>query len=248
MTAYEAVYEQGTTVRVLRQETVAWGTGALTLERPAGFTFKPGQSVDLTLVDPPETDAKGDRRALSLVSAPFERELVVATRLRGSAFKRSLGTLAPGAKVRLDGPFGSFALHADRARTAVFIAGGIGITPFMSMLRQTLHGEPPRPLVLLYSNRQPRDAAFLAELELLEQRHRGTFQFVPTMSQRVTVQEWKGRQGLIDAELIAAVLAEQRHPVFYVVGPPRMVGGMRELLATFKVSDDDIRSEDFGGY
>jgi ferredoxin-NADP reductase len=173
---------------------------------------------------------------------------VVATRVRGSAFKRVVSGLQPGAKVRLEGPFGSFALHGDRARAAVFIAGGIGITTFMSMLRQALHDAPPRPLALLYSNRQPRDAAFLAELELLEQRHRGTLRFVPTMSQRVPVSEWKGRQGPIDAELLAAALAGQPRPVCYVVGPPRMVNGMREMLGALGVSDDDVRSEDFGGY
>jgi ferredoxin-NADP reductase len=246
MTAYEK--PTSFELPLVRQETVAWGTVALTFEKPAGFTFKPGQSVDLTLLDPPPTDAKGNRRALSIVSAPFERELVVATRLRDSAFKRALGELRPGAKVQVDGPFGSFALHSDRTRAAVFIAGGIGITPFMSMIRQALHEGAARKLVLLYSNRQPRDAAYLAELQALEQRHRDAFQLVPTMSQRVSLQEWKGRQGVIDAELLADAVAERPRPVFYVVGPPGMVAGLRQVLAGLGVSDDDIRAEDFAGY
>lgn len=246
MTAYER--PTSFTLSLLRQETVAWGTVALTFGKPAGFTFKPGQSVDLTLVDPPETDAKGNRRALSIVSAPFEDELVVATRLRDSAFKRVLWGLKPGATVQVDGPFGSFGLHSDRARAAVLIAGGIGITPFMSMIRQALHDGLERQLVLLYSNRQPRDAAYLAELQQLESRHRERFQLIPTMSERVAVAEWKGRQGLVDRELVAAVMAEHARPVFYVVGPPAMVGAMKELLAGLGISDDDIRSEDFGGY
>lgn len=246
MTAYER--PTSFELQLIRQETVAWGTVALTFGKPAGFAFKPGQSIDLTLVDPPETDAKGNRRALSIVSAPFQDELVVATRLRDSAFKRVLWGLKPGAKVQVDGPFGSFGLHGDRARAAVLIAGGIGITPFMSMIRQALHEGPARRLVLLYSNRQPRDAAYLAELQQLESRHRDSFQFVPTMSERVAVAEWKGRQGLVDRELIAEVMAGHARPVFYVVGPPAMVGAMKELLAGVGIGDDDIRSEDFGGY
>lgn len=246
MTAYETPtrYEP----RLLRQETVAWGTVALAFERPAGFAFKPGQSVDLTLIDPPETDAKGDRRALSIVSAPYEDELVFATRLRESAFKRTLWSLKPGAKVRLEGPFGSFGLHSDHARAAIFIAGGIGITPYMSMIRQALHDGVDRRLVLLYSNRQPRDAAYLGELERLEAQHRGRFRLIPTMSERVSLAEWKGRQGLVDRDLLAGVMAEHAHPVFYVVGPPAMVAAMKELIAGFGVSDDDVRSEDFSGY
>jgi ferredoxin-NADP reductase len=246
MTAYEK--RTSFELRLLRQEAVAWGTVALAFEKPADFAFKPGQSVDLTLLDPTETDAKGNRRALSIVSAPYEPELVFATRLRDSAFKRTLWSLAPGAKVQVDGPFGSFGLHGDRTRAAVLIAGGIGITPFMSMIRQALHDGPRRALVLLYSNRQPRDAAFLAELQSLEARHRDSFRLIPTMSERVSPTEWKGRQGLIDAELIATVRAEHPQPVFYVVGPPAMVSGMRQLLANCGIGDDDIRSEDFGGY
>jgi ferredoxin-NADP reductase len=243
-------YEKPTTfeLRVVRQQTIARGTLELRLEKPAGFTFKPGQSIDLTLLEPSATDAKGNRRALSLVSAPFEPELVVATRLRDSAFKRVLAGLQPGATVQVDGPFGSFGLHADRTRAAVFIAGGIGITPFMSMIRQSLHAAPPRSLALLYSNRQPRDAAYLEELQALEQDPRGRLQLIPTMSERVASSEWAGRQGLVDAGLVAAVLAEHPRPVFYVVGPPAMAAAMRQLLAGLGIGDDDIRSEDFGGY
>jgi ferredoxin-NADP reductase len=246
MTAYEK--QTRFELRLVRQETVAWGTVALAFEKPAGFTFKPGQSVDLTLVDPPETDAKGDRRALSIVTAPFEGELVFATRLRDSAFKRVLWNLKPGAKVQVDGPFGSFGLHSDPARAAVFLAGGIGITPFMSMIRQALHEGAKRRLVLLYANRQPRDAAYLPELQQLAAQHGDSFRLVPTMSERVAVTEWQGRRGLIDRELLASVVAEHARPVFYVVGPPAMVAAMRDLLARFGVGDDDVRSEDFGGY
>jgi len=246
MTAYEK--PTGFELRLIRQETAAWGTVALAFEKPAGFRFKAGQSVDLTLIDPPETDAKGSRRALSIVSAPFEDELVFATRLRDSAFKRTLWGLQPGAKVRIEGPFGSFGLHGDVTRPAILLAGGIGITPFMSMIRHALHDAAKRRLVLLYSNRQPRDAAYLAELQQLASRHGDWLEFTPTMTERVSPTEWQGRQGLIDRALIASVIAEHARPVFYVVGPPAMVAAMKELLAGSGVSEDDIRSEDFGGY
>ena len=113
-------------VKLSGREQVAEGTVAFRFEKPAGFAFRAGQAVVLELAD---------RRTFSLVSAPFESELVIATRMRDTAFKRALNALPDGASVKLTGPLGQFRL-ADTARPAVFIAGGIGITPFMSMLRQ----------------------------------------------------------------------------------------------------------------
>jgi ferredoxin-NADP reductase len=127
-------------IRLASKVAVADGTMAFHFAKPPGFTFKPGQAIDVVLGDP----RGGDRRhTFSLVSAPFEDELVVATRMRDSPFKRALGELEDGGAARLDGPFGSLTLHNDRSRAAVFIAGGIGITPFMSMLRQAAHDGRP---------------------------------------------------------------------------------------------------------
>src|SRR5713226_4812609 len=115
------------------REEVAEGTMAFHFSKPAGFDFKAGQSMTVALVDPPETDAKGNRRNFSIVSAPFERDLMIATRMRDTAYKRVLKTMPIGTKLQLRGPGGMFALENDQ-RSAVFLAGGIGITPFVSML------------------------------------------------------------------------------------------------------------------
>src|SRR5690349_15824858 len=118
------------------QETVARGTSAFRLARPEGFAFAAGQAVNLTLVDPPETDAKGSSRTFSIASGPSESTLQIATRMRDTAFKRVLGSLAPGAALKIRGPMGKFILPEDPSRPVVLLAGGIGITPFMSMLRE----------------------------------------------------------------------------------------------------------------
>lgn len=145
----------GFQVALMKRCTIARDTLCVSLEKPAGFAFKAGQAIDLILLDPPETDAKGNRRAFSIVSAPHEREITVATRVRDSAFKRVLQRLAPGAKMQVEGPFGSLTLHGNRSRPAIFIAGGIGITPFVSILRQALYEALPQAMTLLYSNRSP---------------------------------------------------------------------------------------------
>jgi ferredoxin-NADP reductase len=234
-------------IRLLRRDAVARDTIKLTFEKPAGFSFKAGQAVDLTLPEPPETDAKGNRRAFSLVSAPHEPGLVVATRARDTAFKRVLRGLEPGARLQLEGPFGSLTLHGNGARPAVFIAGGIGITPFMSIIKQALHDHLPHRMTLLYSNRRPEDAAFLGDLLGLQQQHAGQLTVIPTMTASEGT-AWGGRTGVIDAALLRSVSASAMQPVYYVVGPPGLVAGMRAVLADVGVDDDDIRTEDFAGY
>jgi ferredoxin-NADP reductase len=106
----------------------------------------------LELLDPPAGDGQ-KRRTFSLVSAPFESTRAIATRMRDTAFKRALKALPDGASVKLSGPIGQFTL-ADAARPAVFIAGGIGITPFMSRLRQANQERSTQSFLLLYSNRR----------------------------------------------------------------------------------------------
>jgi ferredoxin-NADP reductase len=148
---------------------VAEGTLAFHFERPAGFQFKAGQFVNVTLVEPPETDAEGNSRSFSMASAPFETDLIVATRIRDTAFKRVLKAMPTGSEVSIAGPFGSFTLRQN-SRPAVFLAGGIGITPFRSMLLQAARERLSRRLFLFYSNRRPEDAPFLDELSDSKQR------------------------------------------------------------------------------
>ncbi len=229
-------------------DEVAEGTMAFHFQKPSGFTFKPGQAIDLVLVDPVFADAASARHTFSLVSAPFQPDLVVATRMRASAFKRALKLLSIGAPARLEGPFGSLTLHNNRARPAVFIAGGIGITPFISILRQAAKDQLPQELLLLYSNRRPEDAAFLAELQQLEQQSK-RFHLIATMTQMdKSSRTWKGETRMIDEDLVRKVGKGLSAPIYYVAGPPVMIESVRQTLNRAGVDDDDIRSEEFLGY
>lgn len=235
-------------VRLAAHEEIAVGTMAFHFEKPAGFSFKPGQAIDLILMKPPSADVASGRHTFSLVSAPFECALTIATRLRDSAFKRALQALPIGAPATLEGPFGSLTLHGNRARPAVFIAGGIGITPFMSILRQAAQDQLLQRLILLYSNRRPEDAAFLAELQELE-RYNKNFRLLATMTEmHKSSSPWRGGTGLIDQDLVASVSKELAAPIYYIAGPPSMVAGLRNTLARAGINDDDVRSEEFYGY
>ena len=233
-------------VKLAGREPLSEGTLAFRFERPAGFAFKAGQAVVLELLDPPAGDGQ-KRRTFSLVSAPFERTLTVATRMRDSAFKRALKALPEGANVKLVGPIGQFTL-ADAARPAVFIAGGIGITPFMSMLRQAAKEESPQHLVLLYSNRRPEDAAFLGELQELARRN-PNFRLVATMTEMdKSGARWEGETGFLSTRLIERSVKGLANPVYYVVGPPGMVVAVADILRSAGVIEESILTEEFYGY
>jgi ferredoxin-NADP reductase len=235
-------------VKLKDRKEVAEGTMAFFFDRPAGFEFVAGQSIDLTLLDPPETDAEGNTRALSLASAPYEADLMVATRLRNTAFKRVLKTMPLGTEVKIDGPFGSMTLHKKVARPAVFLAGGIGITPFRSIVHQAITTNTGHRLFLFYSNRRPEDTAFLAELQALAQQH-SNFTLVATMTHlEESGLSWSGETGFIIKEMLVQYLEDLAAPIYYAAGPPALVAAMREMLSKAGADEDDIRSEDFAGY
>lgn len=133
--------------RLKNRMDIADCTIAVHLERPVGFKFKAGQYVDVTLLNPSEMDSQGAVRSFSIASAPYEDGLVVATRMRESAFKRVFAALPPGSELKLEGPMGSFTLHQNPAKAAVFLAGGIGITPFRSIVRQAIREKLPHPFL-----------------------------------------------------------------------------------------------------
>jgi ferredoxin-NADP reductase len=231
------------------REEIAQGTMAFRFHKPTGFEFVPGQAIDLVLSGPTAAaDDPNVRHAFSIVSAPFEEQLVIATRMRDSVFKRALQSLPLGSPVMIDGPFGSLGLHNDRARAAVLLAGGIGITPFVSMLRQATHDGLAQRLILLYSNRRPEDAAYLGDLQRLEEQN-PHLRLVATMTDmHLSSRPWPNQTGLITAELVASVVGDLPQPIFYVVGPPGMVEALSQTLHQGGVDGDDIRSETFYGY
>ncbi|HMM55839.1 MAG TPA: FAD-dependent oxidoreductase [Candidatus Desulfobacillus sp.] len=235
-------------VRLRRSETVAEGTMAFHLSRPEGFTFRAGQSLLLGLIDPPETDSEGDRRTFTIASAPHEGELMVATRMRDTAFKRVLKSLPAGAPLTIDGPNGTMVLEEDGSRQLVFLAGGIGITPFRSMILHAAHERLPHRILLLYGNRRPEDAAFLAELQEVERRH-GNFRLVALMSEpEKSARGWSGETGRVNRALVERHVAEPQKAIYYFAGPPPMTMAMHAMLEELGVAESSMRYEEFYGY
>jgi ferredoxin-NADP reductase len=233
---------------LVSRELVAERTMSFRFEKPAGWSYRTGQSIDMTLIDPPETDAEGNLRAFSFSSAPREDAITITTRLRDTAFKRVLQHVALGTRVKIEGPFGHFRLH-NAARPAVLLAGGIGITPFRSILVETIGGGSLAYLVVLFhANRLPDDAAFADEFRALASKD-PSLTFVPTMTGLAgSARAWDGELGHIDAAMIERHLGGATEPIFYIAGPAAMVQDLRSMLVTSGVDEDDIRTDEFTGY
>jgi ferredoxin-NADP reductase len=234
--------------KLLGSEEIAQSTLAFHFEKPNGFAFTPGQSINLFLPEDFPGVSDDRQRAFSLVSAPHEDRLTIATRMRRSAYKQPLKDAEPGATVRIVSPTGSMSLHDDPDRAIVMIAGGIGITPFMSMLRSEAEAHRPRPMLLLYSNSRPETAAYLEELRALEQRLDG-FRLVATMTEMEgSDSTWDGETRRIDADMVREASSDLPRPHYYIAAAPDMAEDMRQMLDDMGIDDDDIHSEDFTGY
>lgn len=237
-----------TTSKLLSRHQVAEGTIAFRLERPSNWTFKAGQYLDLTLLDPPEADSEGNVRSFSIASAPHEETLMVATRMRDTAFKRVLKTMPLGTAVKIEGPSGDLILQNDSTRAAVFLAGGIGITPFRSIVHWAAKEKLPNRIVLFYSNRRPEDAPFLAELQSLE-RDNPKYKLIASMTEmEKSNQPWNGETGLIDQGMLRRHLKDAASLIYYIAGPPAMVKALQEMLSKAGLNENDIRAEEFSGY
>jgi ferredoxin-NADP reductase len=139
-------------------------------------------------------------------------------------------------------------LHDDETRPAVFLAGGIGITPFLSIARHAAHRGLPHRLYLFYSNRRPEDAAFLEELGNME-RSNPNFRLIAAMAEPdKSSQPWTGETGFIRRDMLERHLPGLDSPIYYFAGPPAMTMAMQAMLEDVGVSGDAMRSEEFYGY
>ncbi|WP_210240513.1 ferredoxin--NADP reductase [Mesorhizobium comanense] len=239
-------------VALKSKQQIAQDSWAFVFERPAGFHFRAGQHVRMTLIDPPETDSEGDSRFFSLASTPGDADLVIAMRMRDTAFKRVLGRLETGEKVLmqilLDVPHGAFALHEDASQPAVFLAGGIGIVPAFSMIKDAIERELSHRLFLFYSNRRPEDAAYLEELQELAEQN-PSFTLVATMTEAArSERSWTGETGRMDQSMLAKHVDDPLLAVYYISGLPEMVNEMKTMLGRSGVGKASIQAEEFTGF
>jgi ferredoxin-NADP reductase len=233
--------------QIKEKREVAKGTLMVTFDLlGAEVDFEPGQYFWVELLDPPYEDEKGARRHISVVTSPTERGVLgLCTRIRDTAFKRSLVEMPEGAEVDVEQPKGSFVLPEDTSRDYVFIAGGIGITVFRCMLRYVADKGLDHRITLVYSNRDRESTAFFDELQELETAIPG-LRVVFTMTED---EDWDGEKRTVDPGMLEDVLGaglESFH--FMIAGPPGMAKAVETGLREAGLPEEQVQSDSFSGY
>jgi ferredoxin-NADP reductase len=208
--------------------------------------FKAGQYFWVTLPNVGYDDERGLRRHITVVTSPNERGVLgLATRLRDTAFKKTLAELDVGADVDVEHPKGDFSLPMETARPYVFIAGGIGITVFHCMLHYIVEEGLPHRVTLVYSNRDRESTAFFDELQAVDREHENIrVVFVMTDDP-----EWEGEERRVDADVLRDHLdGELGDYVHIAAGPPGMVESMESALKGAGVPEEQVLVQRFAGY
>ena len=202
-------------------------------------------------------DPKGPIRHFTISSSPTEDFIMFTTRMRDSPYKKRLSALEDGAKVKVKGPEGQFVLHDDYSKPAVFLSGGIGVTPFRSMIKYTTDKRLPLKIVMFDSNKDPENILFKKEFDDWTTLNKN-LRIIYTISENKhdenlpTVRnDWKGEYGRINKAMILKYLDNTLldNSIFYICGPPSMLKAMQLLLQEeLEISKEKIKVEEFTGY
>ncbi len=233
---------------LIEKREIARETCEFKFAKPKGFDFKPGQFMTLILPDLDPKVPKGNRRSMSIASSPTDEYVAFGMRMGTSAFKQRIDKLQPGEEISMMGPFGQFVMPEDESVPLVFLAGGIGITPFLSMIKYCADTEAKRNLTLIYCNSCIINSSYLPELEELDKQY-DELRYLPTMTDLEHLEhEWKGTTGLITADMIKKEIKDYTKPLYMIVGPPGMVEAMVAMLKEIGLPEKQIVIEKFTGY
>jgi glycine betaine catabolism B len=203
-------------------------------------------------------DPKGPIRHFTISSSPTENFIMFSTRIRDSPYKKRLSTLQEGARVKVRGPEGQFVLHEDDySKPAVFLSGGIGVTPFRSMIKYATDKQLPLKIVMFDSNRNRENILFKKEFDNWATVNKN-LKVIYTISDDEQQQQsssaandWKGEYGRIDKAMILKYLDANmlNNSIFYICGPPSMLKAMQSLLQdNLEIPKERIKVEEFTGY
>ena len=205
-------------------------------------------------------DPKGPIRHFTISSSPTENFIMFSTRIRESPYKQRLLNLEKGAKVKVRGPEGRFVLHEDYSKIAVFLSGGIGVTPFRSIVKYATDKQLPIKIVMFDSNRNRSTILFRKEFDDWANRNKN-LKIIYTISEEENQEheqsssaaknDWKGEYGRIDKAMILKFVDDNifENSIFYICGPPGMLKAMQALLQEeLEIPKERIKTEEFTGY
>ena len=210
--------------------------------------FSPGQYAEWTLTSD-TADARGNRRYFTLASSPTEPDVRLGIKFyeHPSAFKKILANFVPGSTVLAGSIAGDFTLPHDKNQKLVFIAGGIGVTPFRSMVKYLRDSREDRDAVLFYSNKSEAEIAYRDFFDAAAALQPG-FRVVYTLTDKTTPSSWTGERGYVDAAMIEREVPDYKERAFYISGPHLMVTAFHDTLRGMGIPRRNIRTDYFPGY
>jgi ferredoxin-NADP reductase len=210
------------------------------VSRPEHFDFVAGQFLTVRV----QIDGKSVQRAYSISSAPHLRGyLEISVKRIGLVSGVLHSTLRRGSLLTVRAPAGGFTYPHGDDRPLLLLAGGIGITPVMSMLRHAVADQPARPVALIYSVRTPADIAFRDELSTIARRH-PQVRVVVTVTQAPASDQWL--HGRVTPDVVRPCVPDLSHALAYICGPEQMIASMKSLLQELGMPAAHVRSESFG--
>jgi glycine betaine catabolism B len=204
-------------------------------------------------------DPKGPIRHFTISSSPTENFIMFTTRIRDSPYKKRLVTLEKDAKVKVRGPEGQFVLHQDYTKSAIFLSGGIGVTPFRSMVKYATDKQLPIKIIMFDSNRNRNNILFKKEFDEWASMNKN-LKIIYTISEKdqnneqsslSNANDWKGEYGRINKAMILKYVDTNvlNNSIFYICGPPSMLKAMQILLQEeLEIPKERIKVEEFTGY
>ncbi len=210
------------------------------------LAFAPGQYAEWTLPHA-HTDSRGNRRTFTIASSPTRNEVHIGIKLpqKPSSFKQALLQMQPGDYVMAGQFAGTFVLPRNTSRKLVFIAGGIGITPFLSMLTYIVDTRQQRDVVLLHLVSSPDDVGYDGLLQRLAQQG---IRVIPILNAPQAPPSWPGRIGSLTVDLLGNEIPDFADRTFYLSGPNGMVEHYQDMLHELGVKPRHIVTDYFSGY
>lgn len=228
------------------KEQLSTDTHTFIFEKPADYpSYLAGQYANITLLHE-NPDEKGTRRYFTLSSSPLDQDITITTRILGSTYKNALMSLTPGQAVTATEPLGKFILPEDLSSPFVFLAGGIGITPFHSILTFADQTKLPLNVTLFVSFSQKQDVIWKQQFEEISQRNPGV-KVVYTLTEDEGG-EWDGEHGRINGEMLEKYAPSLSDSSFYICGPKAMVSAMEEMSLEYGILPEKIKKENLTGY
>lgn len=210
--------------------------------------YQAGQYMEWTLPHQ-DTDSRGNRRYFTLTSSPTEKDLRIGVKFydKGSSFKQAMLNLDHAVPISAGHLGGDFVLPSDQSQKLAFIAGGIGITPFRSMVKYLIDKDQRRDITLLYSEKHPRQFAYRSVFK--EARRQLGIKTFYTLSKPSAVPDgWSGETGRISAPLIKKTIPDYQERTFYIAGSQPMVKSVKRSLRALGVPRRQIKTDFFPGY